>query len=263
MTAPLTLQHPRYPRSNRYDPEWITENQMGPNALWLTESLSQIMAIEPGMKVLDLGCGRAMSSIFLAKEFGANIWATDLWIPASDNQQRIVEADVASLVTPIHAEAHTLPFAAGFFDAIVSFDAYQYFGTADLYLGYLLDFLKPGCQIGVVMPATTRELGTEIPATLEPFWESDFCCWHSPEWWSTHWTKTGKVVVDHADLIENGWKDWLQFNDFIAPHVEGWWIDDVALTHDMLTADRGAELGFARVVGTKLAEPTRRTTERS
>jgi len=25
-------------------------------------------------------------------------------------------------------------------------DAHQYFGTADLYLGYLLDFLKPGGQ---------------------------------------------------------------------------------------------------------------------
>lgn len=78
-----------------------------------------------------------------------------------------MEADISGLVTPIHAEAHTLPFAAAFFEAIVSFDAYQYFGTADLYLGYLVDLLKPGGQIGVVMPATTRELGDEIPTALE------------------------------------------------------------------------------------------------
>ncbi|MEZ5216161.1 MAG: methyltransferase domain-containing protein [Ilumatobacteraceae bacterium] len=257
MNTPPTLQHERYTRSNGYDPAWVTANQMGPNALWLTESLTEIMTIEPGMKVLDLGCGRAMSSIFLAREFGASAWATDLWIPASENQQRIVEAGVADLVTPIHAEAHTLPFAADFFDAIVSLDAYQYFGTDDLYLGYLLDFLKPERQLGIVVPGTTRELGAEIPATLEPFWEWDFCCWHSPDWWRTHWAKTGKVGVDHADLMEDGWRDWLRFNDFITPHVTGWWVDEVAVTHDMLLADHGTEFGFARVLATKLERPTR------
>ncbi len=247
----LTLHHPRYTRSNGYDPMWVTANQMGPNVLWLTESLTEIMTIEPGMKVLDLGCGRAASSIFLAREFGAQVWATDLWIPAAENQQRVVEAGLSELITPIHAEAHTLPFDAGFFDAIVSFDAYQYFGTADLYLGYLLDFLKPGGQIGVVMPATTRELGEEIPTALEPFWEWDFCCWHTPEWWRTHWAKTRKVTVEHSDLIEDGWRDWLQFNDFIAPNVEGWWVDEVASTHDFLMTDQGTEIGFSRILATK------------
>ena len=186
MTEP-TLHHPRYTRSNRYDPMWVTANQMGPNVLWLTESLMEVMTIEPGMKVLDLGCGKAASSIFLAREFGAQVWATDLWIPADENRQRIEEAGLTELITAVHAEAHTLPFEAGFFDAIVSIDAYQYFGTADLYLGYVLDFLKPGGQIGAVMPATTRELGEEIPVALEQFWEWDFCCWHTPEWWRTHW----------------------------------------------------------------------------
>jgi SAM-dependent methyltransferase len=144
--------------------------------------------------------------------------------------------------------------AAGFFDTIVSFDAFQYFGTADLYLGYLVDFLKPGGRLGVVVPATTRELGEEIPAALAPFWEWDFCCWHTPQWWRTHWAKTRKVTVNHADHIEDGWRDWLQFNDAIAPDVEGWWVDEVAHTHDMLTVDQGTELGFARLVATKPIE---------
>ena len=251
MSTPLTLHHPRYVRSNNYEPKWVAENQMGPNALWLIEALAEIMPIKPGMNVLDLGCGKAMSSIFLAREFGAKVWATDLWIPAADNQKRIVEAGVSDLVTPIYAEAHTLPFASGFFDAIVSLDAYQYFGTADLYLGYILDFLQPGGQIGAVMPATTRELGEEIPVALEAFWEWDFCCWHTPEWWRTHWAKTRKVVVDHVDLIEDAWRDWLQFNDYITPHVEGWWVQEVATTHEMLMTDHGTEIGFVRLLATK------------
>ena len=49
---------------------------------------------------------------------------------------------------PIHAEAHRLPFASEFFDVIVSIDAYQYFGTADLYLGYIVGFLRRAAGSG-------------------------------------------------------------------------------------------------------------------
>ena len=55
----LTLE--RYPLSAKYSPEWVLENQMGPNALWLMEWLCEIMDLKPGMRVLDMGCGKAMS----------------------------------------------------------------------------------------------------------------------------------------------------------------------------------------------------------
>ncbi len=77
-----------------------------------------------------------------------------------DPSHRKPEADRGSRhQRPRHAGARRsthAAFAADFFDAIVSFDAYQYFGTAGLHLGYLVDFLKPGGKIGVVMPTTTR-----------------------------------------------------------------------------------------------------------
>ncbi len=244
------LHHTRYPRSNDYDVDWVVENQMGPNALWLTESLTEVMRFEPGMKVLDLGCGRAMSSVFLAREFGVHVWATDLWISASENQQRIVAAGVQSQVTPIHAEAHTLPFADGFFDVIVSLDAYQYFGTDDLYLGYLARFLRPGGRIGAVMPAVLHDTD-DVPDHLAPFWEWEFCCFHSPRWWERHWTKTGLVAVDHCDAIDDGWHDWLVFNDATAPALTGWRVEAAARQHQMLNVDRGRDLGFTRIVATK------------
>ncbi len=83
LAALLTLD--QFPRSAAYDPEWVLEHLMGPNVLWLTEALSQVMQLHPGMRVLDMGCGRAISSIFLAQEFGLQVWATDLWIGASEN----------------------------------------------------------------------------------------------------------------------------------------------------------------------------------
>ena len=110
------LHHDRYLRSNSYDPEWVVENEMGPNALWLLESLCDVLPLEPGQRVLDLGCGRAMTSIFLAREFGVEVVAADLWIPAEENRVRIAEAGVADRVTAVHAEAHQLPFEPESFD---------------------------------------------------------------------------------------------------------------------------------------------------
>lgn len=70
--ADITKQLVRaeFPRSARYDAEWMMDNQMGPNALWLLEWLCESLDLKPGMRVLDLGCGKAMTSIVLAKEFG-------------------------------------------------------------------------------------------------------------------------------------------------------------------------------------------------
>lgn len=245
------LGYERYPRAATYDPDWIVANQMGPNALWLLESLNEVMMIEPGMKVLDLGCGRAMTSIFLAKEFGAEVWANDLWIAAEDNQKRIEDAGLKDRIHAVHAEAHALPYEKGFFDAVVSIDAYQYFGTDDLYIGTVTEFLRDGGKIGVVVPALLEEFGANTPDSLAPYWEWDFCCWHGPDWWRTHWTKTGKVRVDHADAIPDGWKDWLRWEEGVGPYLEGWMKESCERGAAMLRADQGKLLGFTRIVGTK------------
>jgi SAM-dependent methyltransferase len=245
------LFHQRYVRSNAYDPEWVYENQMGPHALWLLESLTEVLPIEPGTRVLDLGCGRAMTSIFLAREFGAEVWATDLWIAAEENEVRIRAAGVEHLVHALHAEAHRLPFEPAAFDVIVSIDAYQYFGTADLYVGYLVGFLGRGGRLGIVTPALFTEFGADVPPELQPYWDWEFCCFHGPEWWRTHWAKTGKVDVDVADAIDDGWMDWLRFDEVTLPTLDGWRRDAAANTTEMLRVDRGKYLGFSRIVATK------------
>ncbi|MCP5027603.1 MAG: SAM-dependent methyltransferase, partial [Actinomycetia bacterium] len=135
-------------------------------------------------------------------------------------------------------------------------DAYQYFGTNDLYLAYLLGFLRAGGQFGAVMPALLTELDAEgsdpkPPAHLEPWWESEFCCFHGPEWWQKHWAKTGLVNVDHADAIDDGWLDWHRFNDATLPHATGWRLESGRAEKAMLEADQGHSLGFTRIAATK------------
>jgi cyclopropane fatty-acyl-phospholipid synthase-like methyltransferase len=111
----------RFPRASGYHPDWVLASvSSAANALWLTEWLAEAIPWRPGMRVLDLGCGRAMSSIFLRREFGVQVWATDLWFSASENLQRIRDAGLEDGVFPIHADARALPFAAEFFDSCTS-----------------------------------------------------------------------------------------------------------------------------------------------
>jgi cyclopropane fatty-acyl-phospholipid synthase-like methyltransferase len=241
----------RFPRSTGYDAKWVIDNLMGPNVLWLAEFLGEAMTLSTGMRVLDMGCGKAVSSIFLAREFGVQVWATDLWIAADENRRRIEEAGMADRVFPIHAEAHALPFAGGFFDAAVSLDAYHYFGTDDLYLGYYSRFVKPGGQIGIVVPGLTQEIGADIPTHLAPHWVWDFCSFHSPDWWRTHWEKTGLVDVSTADWLQDGWQLWLRWLEACEKAGASASPDEA----EMLRTDQGRYLGFTRVVATRRESP--------
>jgi cyclopropane fatty-acyl-phospholipid synthase-like methyltransferase len=236
------------PRSSKYDPHWLMDNAMGPHVLWLTEWLSQSLDLRPGMRVLDLGCGRAISSIFLAKEFGVTVWAADYWIQPSENFERIDQAGCAASVYPVSVEAHALPFARESFDAIVSFDAYHYFGTDDLYVGYISAFLKPGGRLGIVVPGTLEELSEGPPAHLAPYWVWDFCSFHSPGWWRRHWQKTGLVDVEIADTLADGWKLWLEWNEVCAQFGRQNLADVVRREAEMLRVDAGRTLGFTRLI---------------
>jgi cyclopropane fatty-acyl-phospholipid synthase-like methyltransferase len=248
LPAPVAelLRLPDFPRAAAYDPAWVLEHHMGPNVLWLTESLSQVLDLAPGSRVLDLGCGRALSSIFLAREFDVQVWAVDLWIDASSNWQRVVEAGEQRRVLPLQLDARRLPFADGFFDAVVSVDAYHCFGTDDLFLAQITRVLAPGGGLGIVVPGLVDEL-TEVPEHLEPFWDWEFWSFHSPAWWRAHWERTGLVEVRHADLVPDGWRHWQlwdQVSRELRPQADAAGPEEWR----MLEVDEGRTLGFSRVV---------------
>ncbi|WP_344161557.1 SAM-dependent methyltransferase [Kribbella yunnanensis] len=238
------LRNGRYPRAAGYSGRWMVDGGMGPNPVWQAEALSEVMSLGAGMRVLDMGCGTALSSIFLAREFGVEVWATDLWVKPDENLRRVREAGVEQLVHPVYAEAHALPFAEGFFDALVSIGAYHYFGTDDLYLGYYSRFVKPGGQIGIVQPGLVEEYEALPPPHLAPYWKWDFCAWHSAGWWRRHWEKTGLVTVEVADRLPEGWRDWLQWNE-ACDQDGGLPAQEEA---QMLRVDGGQTLGLTRVV---------------
>jgi len=194
----------KYPIAAKYDPEWMYENKMGGQCLWLVESLSRIMELKPGMRVLDMGCGKALTSIFLAKEFGVTVFANDLWISPTENWQRICKAGMENLVFPIRGEAHTLPYANDFFDAIVSINSFQMYGTADNYLiDYMAHLLRPEGQFGLVAWGPDKEFAGKVPDEIEKGgWWPDFYCFHSLDWWRWHFEKTKLFTIEAGDDLD-------------------------------------------------------------
>jgi len=236
-----------FPRSNSYDPHWVLENSMGPNVLWLTEWLCGSLQLEPDMKVLDLGSGRALSSVFLAREFGVRVWSYDLWVDPTDNLRRVRQQGLDRVVYPLRGDARDLPFAEGFFDAIVCVDAYIYFGTDDLYLNYLQKYLAAGGQLGIVVPGLMKEFEDGVPEHLEGFWGQDCWSWHTLEWWRLLWARTGLVDITTADTMPDGcqmYVRWKQAQDEVGKNP---WPQDTAI----LQADGGEYVGFIRLVGQK------------
>jgi SAM-dependent methyltransferase len=246
MTADGHLLSDRFPRASRYHPEWILAGVSGAaNPLWMTEWLTEALDLRPGMRVLDLGCGRALSSIFLRREFGVQVWATDLWFSASENLQRVRDAGVEDGVFPIHANARSLPFADEFFDAVVSIDSFIYYGTDDLYLNYLARFVKPGGPVGIAGAGLVQEIEGPVPAHLQAWWTNDLWCLHSAAWWRRHWERTGIQDVAVADTLPDGWQLWRDWLRLIAP--------DNQTEIDALETDHGRQLGYVRVIGHRRA----------
>jgi SAM-dependent methyltransferase len=236
-----------FPRSSTYHPDWLIAGVSGgANPLWLTEWLTGALDLRPGMRVLDLGCGRAMSSIFLHREFGVQVWAADLWCSPTENLQRIRDAGIEDGVFPIHADARSLPFAAEFFDAIVSIDSFMYYGTDDMYLYSLARFVQPGGPVGIAMAGLVRELEGPVPAHLQVWWNQDQAwCFHSPDWWQRHWGRTGILDVERADTMPDGWQRWQEWLRLIAPHNQ--------MEIQTLETDHGSNLGYIRVIGRRRA----------
>ena len=194
------------------DDELVMENMMGPNAIRIVEEMTRSLDLKEGMRVLDLGCGKGLTSIFLARKFGVTVYATDLWISATENYQRFKDLGLEDLIIPIHAEAHDLPYAEEFFDIIISVDSFHYFGHEEGYLDkHLAPLLKKGGQILVGVPGLKKEFNGNIPEEMRPFYQDDYN-FHTCEWWTALWEDSELVEGVYSkelDCHEQAWVEWL------------------------------------------------------
>lgn len=204
---------------------------MGPNVLWLTDALTQTLDLQPGMRVLDMGCGTALSSIFLALEFGVEVWAVDLWVPPHDNFARIQEAGLMERVYPIHAEGRAYPFQRDFVDAALSIDSYHYWGSDEAQLDYVASFVRPGGVVGIIVPGDSED--SDPDGTF-----------HSAGWWQHLWAQSDTASVELSETLEDGWDLWWQFCEASSAWSGGL----VSEQGDAALLQANRSLGFTRIV---------------
>lgn len=191
-------------RSQKYDRSFVRRCMAGPNALYLTEELTDSMSLAPGMAVLDLGCGRALSSVFLAREYGVTVYAVDKNEDAETcNMLRDVGCDKS--VYPIRADAASLPIPAGIIDALVCVNAYHNFGMeAGFFEAKLKPLLKPGAQVGLVLCGRRAECVKPDDMNENPVF------WSAAEW--RRWFESeglGIDVCEELESTERAWKEWM------------------------------------------------------
>lgn len=213
-----------YIKSQTYDRQFLLDNMMGPNAIKILEELMQLpwmLELKPDMRVLDLGCGRGLTSIFLAREFGVQVFATDLWITATENFARFKETGLENRIIPIHADVADLPFANEYFDAIISIDAYHYFGRDEGFLDEkMAPLLKKGGKLAIAVPGLVKDIHDDIPQEMLLSWNAEAIeTLHSPEWWRKILSKSERMefqAVGELECYSECWNDWLQCDNEYA-----------------------------------------------
>lgn len=204
-----------FTRSDKYDKQFVKENLMGPNCLKMVEELTMTLDLRPGMRIMDLGCGKGLTSIFLAKEFGVSVFAVDLWIGATENYKRFRQMGLDGSVIPIHADAIDLPFAEEFFDAVISVDSYYYFGMDSNFMDdKLAPLVKPGGQIALAFPGFKKDIHDNLPPEFLLSWKAeDLETFHSCEWWNNLLSNSKKInikSIGEMECTETSWNDWLE-----------------------------------------------------
>jgi cyclopropane fatty-acyl-phospholipid synthase-like methyltransferase len=227
--------------AEKYNKKFVAQNLMGPNVLILLEELLENVSLKRGMRVLYLGCGRALSSIFLAKEFDMQVFAVDLWIEATDNYKRLQQMGVDDSVIPIHADAHQLPFADEYFDAVISVDAYQYFGYTDEYYDeYLRPILKKDALVAISISGMKYDLHKNVPDEMKPFWPDEALeTWHSINWWKEKFeNKLNDLEIKEMTTFNDAWQDWMSTDN---PYAVG--------DREMMAADNGRYMNLISITG--------------
>ncbi|MEL7602605.1 MAG: SAM-dependent methyltransferase, partial [Bacillota bacterium] len=133
----------------------------------------------------------------------------------TDNKQRFDAMGLSpDQIVPLRAEAHELPFAQEFFDAVVSIDSYHYFGLDSAYLGkHLLPLVKRGGPILIVVPGMKRDIHDNIPPEMLISWSpEDLDTIHDAAYWRNVLSTTPEaelLQIAEMEGYEECWNEWL------------------------------------------------------
>jgi cyclopropane fatty-acyl-phospholipid synthase-like methyltransferase len=208
----------QYPELQGYSRDECYRDFFGGGGLYLAVRMLRTMRLLPKKNVLDLGCGKGATSIFMAKHFGVRVTALDLWTSANFLEEKFRAHGVRDRITPIQMDAtEPLPFSENYFDAIFCMNSFNFYGGNVEFLQHLLKHLKPGGQLCIgseVLSAEFTEEQMDHPPLVYSFklpspnemvnvFEGDFKKQHTPQWWKDLFQSSGLLEVESCRELED------------------------------------------------------------
>ena len=191
------------------------ETMMGPNsARILAELLAQYpLPLASDDRILDLGCGTGLTSLIIARETGAKVFANDLWISTEENGKRFAEWGVGGQITPVCEDANNLHFEEKQFRVLISIDSYHYFGgRKGFFQEKILPFMEDDGVVLIGIPGLKEEYAGRARELLFDWLGEDSGMFKSPKHWKEligGSERIERVEIWEMDCFCKAWEDWL------------------------------------------------------
>ena len=196
--------------------KYITEETlMGPNSVRILGELLEKHPLHLNSDdiVLDLGCGTGLTSLVIAIETGAKVFANDLWVSAEENGKRFAKWNIDEQIMPVCEDAADLHFDKKMFPAAFSIDSYHYFGgDKDFFGEKILPFLKDGATVLIGIPGLKDEYAGRGEDLLSDWLGDDTKMFKSPKQWKELIGNANRIETVEAwetDYFDEAWEDWL------------------------------------------------------
>ena len=205
-----------------YLPYMDETTMTGPNSLRMLDELWEHYPQQWTQedRILNLGFGNTLSSLALAKETEAQVYANDLWFSAEDNRERFLGWGAGDRITVVSEDAYDPHYEEHYFDALVCVNAYHTFaGRKGFIQEKILPYMNDHGLVMIGVPGIKQAYAGQATELLEQWLGEDAYLFRSAEEWRElvgDDPRMESVEVWEMDCFGEAWWDWLDIKSVFS-----------------------------------------------